>query len=150
MNRTTRATTYVGVLFVALLTSRLSPAAPLEEKSVSKPLAIATLYYDALAGATDLAAVPLADRVRFTSPRFELDDAEAFRGALARLRPTVKGLEIEHQLHDEEFVLTVYKLDVGATQGPVPMAEKLHVVDGMIVDVELIFDSVRLGPPPSP
>ena len=57
---------------------------------------------------------------------------------------------MRRQLAYGEFVLTFYDLDLGAPEGPIPMAEKLRVVDGRIVDVELLFDSRRLPAAPAP
>ena len=61
----------------------------------------------------------------------------------------MQRFQIRRQASDGEFVLTFYDLDLGAPDGPIPMAEKLRVVDGAIVDVELLFDSRRLPKPPT-
>jgi len=136
------------VLLIALATAACATSDP-GEPAISETKAISELYYAALAGKQDLATIPLRADVRFESPRFVLDDAVAFREALGRLVPGVRSLEIHHQLIDSGTVLTVYELDLGAPGGPIPMAERLRIIDGELVVVQLIFDSTRLPQQPA-
>ena len=108
---------------------------------------IADRYYGAFAGRYQFGDVPMADDLHFASPAMQLDGAEAFRGALGGLVQQVKGLEIRHQSVDGDAVLTVYDFDLGLPAGPIPMAERLQCRDGVIAEVELIFDSARMAPP---
>lgn len=114
-------------------------------------LQVAQDYYQGIAGERDFATVPMAEDLTFRGPGRTASNAQAFRKALRGLSTQVKGLELRQQLAEGEFVLTFYDLDLGAPDGPIPMAEKLRVVDGEIVDVELLFDSRRLpaAPPPT-
>lgn len=134
---------------VWLLASQATAGTPTsgEPESVTKTLEIATAYYDAFQGRGDFAGVPMASDLRFASPRFQLHTADAFRGALSQLRPRVKSLKIRSQLHEGDVVVTIYDLDLGAPAGPIPMAERLRVEGGRLVEVDLIFDSARLPSP---
>lgn len=114
------------------------------------PAAVAKAYYGAFRGEVELDAVPMADDLRFTSPRFTLEGAPAFRRALADLLPRVRSLAMRDQLVGRGRVLSLYQLDLGAPDGPIPMAERLGVERGAIAEVELIFDASRLPPAPAP
>ena len=115
------------------------------ETSLAETISVADNYYAAFQGG-DLDRVLMADDLKFFSPRFELDSATAFRGALKGLFARVESLNITSQLYDQGTVLTFYDLDLG-TGGPIPMAEKLKVVEGKLARVDLLFDSARLAPP---
>ena len=111
------------------------------------PQEIADSYYRAFETRSDFAEVPMAESLRFVSPAMELPSAEAFRGALRGLVEQFQGMKIRHQSVDGDAVLTVYDFDMGAPGGPIPMAEVLRCSGGEILEVELIFDSVKLRPP---
>ena len=113
------------------------------------PLAVAAKYYEGIAGERDVALVPMADDLTFQGPGRSASNAEDLRQALRGLSPQVRSLTLRQQVADGEFVLTFYDLDLGGPDGPIPMAEKLRVADGRIVEVELLFDSRRLPQPPS-
>ena len=115
------------------------------ESSFAETKSVADHYYAAFQGG-DLDRVVMADDLKFVSPRFKLDSATAFRGALMGLFARVESLNITSQMYDHDTVLTFYDLDLG-TGGPIPMAEKLKVVEGKLEKVDLLFDSARLSPP---
>ena len=106
--------------------------------------AIASTYYGAFQGEHAVADIPMREDLLFVSPRFTLNSAAAFRGALTGLFQQVKGLEISAQLQEGETVVTFYELDLGAPGGPIPMAERLRVENGALTRIDLIFDSARL------
>lgn len=118
------------------------------ETAAEAALLVATKYYEGIAGDGDFASVPMAEDLTFRGPGRSASSAEGFRGALRGLSIQVRSFKMRRQLSDGEFVLTFYDLDLGAPGGPIPMAEKLRVVDGRLVDVELLFDSRRLPAPP--
>ncbi len=142
-----RSRTFLVLLVAATASACATPDS--HEPTVSDTEKVSQIYYTALAGKEDLSTIPLREDVRFESPRFTLENASSFREALGRLVPGVRSLEIRHQLIEPGTVLTVYELDLGAPGGPIPMAERLRIVDGQLVDVQLIFDSSRLPTPPA-
>lgn len=142
-----------GTLFL-LFSVRLAADTELlpthQEPSMSKTTtAVATAYYAAFTGAGPLDDVPMQEDLTFASPRFQLTSAAEFRGALRQLFSRVQSLTINAQLQDADAVLTFYQLDLGGPDGPIPMAERLRVVEGRLAEVELIFDSARLPRPPA-
>lgn len=44
-----------------------------------------------------------------------------------------------------DTVLSVYDFDLGASGGPIPMAEVVRVSSGAIREIELIFDPARMA-----
>jgi len=132
------------IVALTLLTNAKGESNHEESKSMENTIQIAELYYDAFRSEAQFQDVPMAENLRFSSPRFQLETSDDFLGALERLQPQVKGLEILNQLKDDTSVITFYNLDLGAPEGPIPMAEHLHVEHGELVAVELIFDSARL------
>ena len=109
---------------------------------------VANSYYAAFIGEHPLAELPMADNLTFVSPRFSLNSAASFRGALSELFKRVRSIKISDQFHDDETVLTFYQLDLGVPDGPIPMAERLRIQEGKITKVDLLFDSARLPAPP--
>ena len=119
------------------------------EMSDPSTSAIADLYYNAFTGETSADDIPMHEDLAFSSPRFKLDSAAAFRQALSGLFSRVKGLEITEQAHNGNSVLTFYQLDLGAPIGPIQMAERLSISEGTIADVALLFDSAAMPEPPT-
>ena len=111
--------------------------------------AIANTYYAAFHSTGSPAAIPMHENLTFSSPRFSLTGATAFKEALSTLFKRVQSLHITQQIHNDNTVLTFYQLDLGIPGGPIPMAERLQIDNGVIKTVELIFDSARLPPPGS-
>ncbi len=108
---------------------------------------VANSYYAAFRGEHAVMDIPMREDLTFVSPRFTLTSAAAFRAALSELFQRVKSLEISDQIRDGETVVTFYELDLGTPGGPIPMAERLLILNGELVEVDLIFDSARLTPP---
>ncbi len=135
-------------LAVGLLFGSLGLTGEAAADDVADARAVAAMYYEGINGTRDLGSIPMADDLTFAGPGRSAASAEAFRGALAGLSPQVRGFAIRRQLADAEHVMTFYDLDLGAPGGPIPMAERLRIVGGKIVDVELLFDSRRLPSPP--
>ena len=108
-------------------------------------LEIANRYYDAFRKHSDFSEVPMAEDLQFQGPTGSIDGAQAFRGTLTGLAQGVKSLAIRHQVEAEGVVVSVYDFDMGLPGGPIPMSEVLEVRDGAIAQVELVFDSARLG-----
>ena len=114
-----------------------------------KAIDVANKYYAAFEAKSDFSEVPMADGLVFRGPMMTLDSAAAFRQALGGMMGQFRGLTQSAQFADEKKVVTVYEFDLGLPGGPLPMAEVLHVRDGEIAEVDLIFDSVKLMPPSS-
>ena len=126
-----------ALVLLLLSTSWLATA----QSDTEAALGAATKYYEGIAGQRDFASVPLAQDVTFSGPGRAASSAEGLRKALRGLSPQVRSFKLRQQLADGEFVVTFYELDLGAPDGPIPMAEKLRVMDGKIVDIQLLFDS---------
>ena len=124
-------------------------AHPIAKAAAPSELEVADTYYSAFLGEGTVSDIPMRSDLTFASPRFTLTSAAAFRDALSELFGGVRSLEIESQLHQEGTVLTFYLLDLGAPDGAIPMAERLHIENGEIAAVDLIFDSARLPGPAS-
>lgn len=116
------------------------------ELTMSESHRVADAYYAAFQGG-DVEQVPMAEDLKFVSPRYVLDSAKAFKGALRGLFAQVKSLSISSQMIDDGTVLTFYDLDLGAPGGPIPMAERLQITDGKLISVDLLFDSALLPQP---
>lgn len=107
--------------------------------------AIARRYYAAFTDGSGFDDVPFDDAVAFRGPTGEIEGAPALRGVLEGLAQNVKSVEIRHQLAGGDQVVTVYDFDLGAADGPIPMAERLGFADGRIREIELLFDAQRLA-----
>ena len=108
-------------------------------------LDVATRYYAALNQQADLESVPMADDLVFRSPMMTLESADAFRQALGGLMARAQGLKIRHQALQGDAVLSIYDFDLGASGGPIPMAEVVQVAGDRIREIELIFDPARMA-----
>lgn len=106
---------------------------------------IVDTYYAALQPGGDPGAVPFADALVFRGPSGMTEGAAGFRAMLGGLAQNVKQLDMRHQLSAKDCVLSVYDLDMGAPGGPIPMAERLRIDGDRIAEVELFFDTKRLG-----
>lgn len=113
---------------------------------MSKQRDLVNMYYEAFQ-AGDLSAVAIADDVVFTCPFPTVRGADAFRAAAEGSAAMVQSLSIDHQIEDDDAVITVGELDFGLPDGPVSFAETIRVVDEKIATVDLIFDSARLQQP---
>lgn len=108
---------------------------------------IANTYYSAFKGEVALNDVPMSEAIVFVSPRFTLNGEGPFKAALSNLFARVKDLTISDQIHSNDTVLTFYDLNLGLPDGSIPMAERLRIENGELVEIDLIFDSARMPVP---
>ena len=108
-------------------------------------LSIANRYYDALRKKLSFDEVPMQDDLVFKSPNGPVEGAAVFRQMLTGLAENIVGIDVRHQFEKTDTVVSVYDFDMGLPGGPIPMAEVLRLREGAIAEVELLFDSKRLG-----
>ena len=143
-----RHTNLVKLILITTLFSLQQPlVADSEALMKSQSIEVANDYYGAFTGKNSIENVPMADDLRFVSPRMTLDGPEPFKDALRALFTRVNTLEITDKSVEKDVVLTFYNLDLGVPGGPIPMAEKLWIVDGELAEINLLFDSARLPAP---
>lgn len=107
-------------------------------------IAVADTYYEAFRRKTDFQEVPIADDLAFHGPSGPIEGADAFRAAVSGIAKGLAKLEIRHQLERDGTVVSLYDFDLGAPDGPIPMAEVLEIAGDEIRRIELIFDTRRL------
>ncbi|QDZ15983.1 nuclear transport factor 2 family protein [Humibacter ginsenosidimutans] len=114
--------------------------------TTTTPAGIARAYIDAV-GAHDLASVDglLADTLEArVGPG--ASNKEQWMLALARLLPALLRNDVRDVYEHGDHACVVYDFVTDTPAGAVVCVENLHVADGRITDIELVFDKVAFAP----
>jgi len=106
----------------------------------------ARAYIEAV-GSRDVAAVDnlLADSLEARVASSTSDKA-AWMAALERLLPAIVRTDIRDVYENGDHACAVYEFVTNTPAGAVVCAENVHVTDGRITDIELVFDSATFAP----
>ncbi|GAB3610735.1 hypothetical protein GCM10027414_28610 [Humibacter ginsengiterrae] len=110
------------------------------------PAGVARAYIEAV-GARDLDTVDglLADTLEArVSPGSS--DKQQWMSALERLLPALVRNDIRDVYENGDHACVVYDFVTDTRAGAVVCVENLHVADGKITDIELVFDKVAFAP----
>jgi ketosteroid isomerase-like protein len=109
-------------------------------------LETAALYYDAWTNKHgDFSGVPLAEDFEFTGPVASFNSAEGYRAMAREAGQAVTSFEVRRQFADGDTVCSIIDWEMALPGvGRMTSAELLHVVDGVIVRGELIYDGEAL------
>lgn len=114
--------------------------------TTTTPAGIARAYIDAV-GAHDLDSVDglLADTLE-ARVGAGASNKEQWMLALARLLPALLRNDVRDVYEHGDHACVVYDFVTDTPAGAVVCVENLHVADGRITDIELVFDKVALAP----
>ena len=105
-----------------------------------------SLYYDAWQNKHgDFSDVPLADGFEFIGPVASFDSADGYRAMAREAGSAVTSFEVRRQFVDGNTVCSIIDWEMSMPSlGRMTSAELLEVVDGVIVQGELIYDAEAL------
>ncbi|MHA7984306.1 nuclear transport factor 2 family protein [Rathayibacter sp. CAU 1779] len=112
----------------------------------TSPAAIARAYIEAV-GDHDLPAVDalLADSLQARVGTGTSDKSQ-WLAALGRLLPALERNDIRDVYENADHACVVYDFVTDTPAGAVVCVENLHLADGRITDIELVFDKVAFAP----
>src|SRR6201992_30373 len=109
-------------------------------------LAVVARYYDAWQNKRgDFSEVPLAEDFRFIGPVASFETAEGYRAMAREAGQAVTSFTVRRQFADGDTVCSIIDWEMALPGvGRMTSAERLQVVDGVIVRGELIYDGEAL------
>ena len=110
------------------------------------PAAVARAYIEAV-GSQDLETVDglLADSLE-ARVGAGASDKQQWMSALERLLPALVRNDIRDVYENGDQACVVYDFVTDTPAGAVVCVENVHVADGRITDIELVFDKVAFAP----